>query len=268
MPHKNRATITREGRPARNNPEPKPRSPSQSATAGSRIQHSKMPNTLRTPEVRTVLDRLFATAAQDDETPRWQRPGLSWETATAQERADASESAYMPISPQAGDLLYILVRAKRPNTVIEFGASYGISTIYLAAAIADNGTGHVVTTELSATKVLAARANLQETRLADRVTILPGNAMRTLNDIPGPIDFVLLDGWKELCLPVLRSLEPRLAIGALILADDINLPSLSGYLDYIRHPANGYVSVAFPVEDGMEISCWTADSLSDEEGAL
>lgn len=268
MPHKNQIRITGEGRPACNNPVPKPWGPSQPTSEYPRIQHAKMPNTLRTPQFRTVLDRLFATAAQNDETPRWQRSGLSWETATAQERADASESAYLPISPQAGDLLYILVRAKRPNTVIEFGASYGISAIYLAAGVADNGTGQVVTTELSAPKVLAARANLEEACLADRVTILLGDARTTLNDIPGPIDFVLLDGWKELCLPVLQSLEPRLAIGALIVADDINLPSLSGYLDYIRQPANGYVSVAFPVEDGLEISCWTADSLSDEEGTL
>lgn len=268
MPHKNRATITREARPACSIPEPKPWSPSQSVSECSTILHTKMPNILRTPQVRSVLDRLFSMAAQDDETLRWQRPGLSWETATAQERADASECSYMPISPQASDLLYILVRAKRPNIVIEFGTSYGISTICLAAGVADNGTGQVVTTELSATKVLAARANLEEACLADRVTILLGDARATLNDIPGPIDFVLLDGWKELCLPVLQSLEPRLAIGALIVADDINLPSLNGYLDYIRRPANGYVSVAFPVEDGMEISCWTADSMSDEEGAL
>ena len=176
MPHKNRATITKDWRPAFNDLEPKRWSPSPSAGECSRIQHTKMPNTLPKPQVRTVLDRLFATAAQDDETPRWQRPGLSWGTATAQERADASKSAYMPISRQAGDLLYILVRAKRPNTVIEFGTSYGISTIYLAAAVADNSTGHVVTTELSATKVLGARANLEEARLADRVTILLGDA--------------------------------------------------------------------------------------------
>jgi len=227
-----------------------------------------MANTLRTPQVRTVLDRLFATAPQDDETPRWRRPGLSWETAIAQERADASESTYMPISWQGGELLYILVRAKRPNTVIEFGSSYGISAVYLAAAIADNGTGRVLSTELNAAKVLAARANLEEARLGERVTILLGDARTTLKDIPGPIDFVLLDGWKDLCLPLLRSLEPRLAIGALIVADDINLPSLSGYLDYVRDPAHGYVSVAFPVEDGMEISCWTAERQSDEKGAL
>ena len=67
---------------------------------------------------------------------------------------------------------------------------------------------------------------------------------------------------------VLRSLESRLAIGALIVADDINLPSLSRYLEYVRHPANGYVSAAFPVKDGMEISCWTADGPCGERGAL
>jgi predicted O-methyltransferase YrrM len=227
-----------------------------------------MPNTLHTNQVRTVLNRLFAAAAHDEENPRWRKSGVSWEAATAQERADVSEATYMPISKECGDLLYILVRAKRPNTIVEFGASYGISTLYLAAAVADNGTGHVVSTELSAAKVVAARANLAEAGLVDRVTILVGDARTTLNDIPGPIDLVLLDGWKDLCLPVLRSLESRLAIGALIVADDINLPSLSGYLEYIRHPANGYVSVAFPVDDGMEISCWTANGLCCERGAL
>jgi predicted O-methyltransferase YrrM len=234
----------------------------------SLIPHRNMTHTLRAYQVRTVLDRLFATAAEDDDNPRWRKPGLSWESASAQERADALESAYMPISRQGGELLYILVRAKRPNTIVEFGTSYGISTIYLAAAVADNGKGHVVSTELSAAKVVAARANFAETDLADRVTILLGDAITTLNDVPAPIDFVLLDGWKDLCLQVLRSLESRLAIGALIVADDINLPSLSSYLEYVRHPANGYVSVAFPVEDGMEISCWISHESTDQEGAL
>lgn len=242
--------------------------PPQPLSRFSRIQHANMPNTLRRNRVRTVLDRLFAAAAHDEEIPRWRKPGVSWETATVQERADASESTYMPISRQGGDLLYILARAKRPNTVVEFGTSYGISTIFLAAALADNGMGRVISTELSSAKIAAARANLAEAGLAERVTILLGDAMTTLNDVPGPIDLVLLDGWKELCLPLLRLLEPRLAIGALIVADDINLPSLSSYLEYVRDPANGYVSVAFPVEDGMEISCLTAGGPSGEGGAL
>jgi predicted O-methyltransferase YrrM len=268
MPDKMPSTIPIEVRCGLDDPQPNSWNPSQPLSSFSLIPHADMANTLRTVQVRTVLSSLFAAAAHDEEAPRWREPGLSWETATAQERADASESTYMPISPQGGELLYILVRAKRPNTIVEFGTSYGISTIYLAAAVADNGTGHVVSTELNAAKGAAARANLAEARLADHVTILSGDAMTTLNDVPMPIDLVLLDGWKDLCLPLLRSLESRLASGALIVADDINLSSLSGYLEYVRDPDNGYVSVAFPVEDGMEISCWTADGLSDEKGAL
>jgi predicted O-methyltransferase YrrM len=105
--------------------------------------------------------------------------------------------------------------------------------------------------------VARARANLVEAGLTDYVVILPGDAMITLNDIRGPIDLVLLDGWKDLCLPVLRSLESRLSAGALIVADDINMPSISSYLEYVRNPANRYATVAFPVNDGMELSCWT-----------
>jgi predicted O-methyltransferase YrrM len=209
-----------------------------------------MTNTLHSEPVRTVLDRLFAAAALDDDIPLPDRF-----PAAAQERADVLEAVYMPISARGGDLLYALVRASRPRTVVEFGTSFGISTVYLAAAVADNGTGHVFGTEMSATKIAAARANLDEAGLADHVTILAGDARDTLADVPGPIGLVLLDGWKDLCLPVLRSLEPRLASGALVVADDITMPAMAGYLAHVRDPANGYVSVAFPVEDGMEISC-------------
>jgi predicted O-methyltransferase YrrM len=204
--------------------------------------------------VRTVLDRLFAAAAHDDQLPLPPISGSST-SATAAQRADALQGFYLPISASGGDLLYTLVRASRPTTIVEFGTSYGISTLYLAAAVADNGTGRVFGTELNHAKVAAARANLDEAGLGDRVTILAGDALDTLADMPAPIGLVLLDGWKDLCLPVLRLLEPRLDSGALVVADDIDLPALADYLDYVREPANGYVSIAFPIDDGMEISC-------------
>jgi predicted O-methyltransferase YrrM len=263
MPDKSLSTILMGAESGPDGPVPKPHS-----NTSSPIARTTMANTLRRPQVKSVLDRLFAAAAQDCETPRWRTPGISWETATAQQRADASEATYMPISREGGELLYILARASRPNTIVEFGTSYGVSTIHLAAAVADNRTGRVISTELNRAKVVAARANLAEAGLGGHVTVLLGDAATTLNGLPAPIDFVLLDGWKDLCLSVLRSLESRLAAGALIVADDINLPFLSGYLSYVRSPANGYVSVAFPVEDGMEVSCWTADRRADEEGAL
>ena len=214
-----------------------------------------MTSTLESPAVRKVLDRLFADAGRDHATPSPWGDGRSFESATAQERADALVDIYMPISAAGGNLLYSLVRSARPTTVVEFGTSYGISTIYLAAAVADNGVGQVLTTELSATKIAAAQANLEEAGVAAPVTILAGDALTTLADIPGPIGLVLLDGWKDLCLPVLRLLEDRLAPGALVVGDDSKFTSMSDYLTYVRNPSNGYVTTEFPVEDGMELSC-------------
>jgi predicted O-methyltransferase YrrM len=218
-----------------------------------------MTNTLASPQLDAVLRSLFAAAAKDDEiSPPALPPGLSsWAEASAAELSDAREDYYIPISAEAGQLLYALARAIRPDTVVEFGTSYGISTLYLAAAVADNGAGHVFTTELSKKKAAAARANLDAAGVGDAVTILSGDAMETLAGVPAPIALVLLDGWKDLCLPVLRLLEPRLAPGALVAADDITHTTMGDYLEYVRDPASGYVSVAFPVEDGLELSSWT-----------
>jgi predicted O-methyltransferase YrrM len=177
--------------------------------------------------------------------------------ASAQERADALSDIYMPVTPEAGRLLYALVRATRPSTVVEFGMSLGISAIHLASAVRDNGSGRVVTTELSAAKVAAAKATFAETGLDDLITVLEGDALTTLADVKAPIEFVLLDGWKELYLPVTKLLESRLAAGALIIADNTSMDDTRPYLDHVRDPGNGYVSVNFPVRDSdsMEISC-------------
>jgi predicted O-methyltransferase YrrM len=220
-----------------------------------------MTNSLNTAQLQSVLTRLFDAAAleEDRDGPPPPAGRSSWAGASADERSEAYQDFYIPISADAGKLLYALIRGARPATVVEFGTSFGISTIFLAAAVADNGTGHVLTTELSAKKVEVARANLDAAGVGDRVTILAGDALETLAEVPGPIGLVLLDGWKDLCLPVLRLLEPQLAPGALVIADDMTHASLADYLAYVRDPANGYVSVSFPVEDGLEISSWTRD---------
>ncbi|XVV13961.1 O-methyltransferase [Actinoplanes sp. CA-131856] len=212
-----------------------------------------MTTTLHDPAVRDLIARLFAEAEHDDE----RSPGRPAPSISPQERSDLLEDVYMPISARGGDLLYALVRAARPRTVVEFGTSYGISTLYLAAAVRDNGIGHITTTELSATKVKAARATIEAAGFGDLVTVLEGDALTTLGTVGGPIGLALLDGWKDMCLPVLRLLEDRLAPGALVVGDDSTFDSMSDYVAYVRDPGNGYVSVDFPVEDGMELSCWT-----------
>jgi predicted O-methyltransferase YrrM len=214
-------------------------------------------STLTDTLVTSALHRMYAEATE--QRSRLRDPALAarLEGASAQERADALSDVYMPVSPDAGKLIYSLVRATRPETVVEFGMSMGLSGIHLAAAVRDNGTGRVVTTELSAAKVATAKENFAEAGLSDVITVLEGDALETLKTLDGPVGFVLLDGWKEFYLPVITLLEPRLTPGALIVADNTNMADTKPYVDYVRDPANGYISINCPGNDHdtMELSC-------------
>jgi predicted O-methyltransferase YrrM len=214
-----------------------------------------MATTLQDHRVAAALDRMYAETRAQAPKLRDMRAAMS-KSRTAQERADSMSTFFIPITPEAGRLLYSLVRATRPATIVEFGMSFGISALHLASAVRDNGTGRVVTTELNADKIAAAKQTFAETGLDDLITVLEGDALTTLADLDGPVSFVLLDGWKELYLPVLKLLEPRLSPGALVVADNTEAADAQPYLDYVRNAENGYVSFNFAVResDSMEIS--------------
>jgi predicted O-methyltransferase YrrM len=219
-----------------------------------------MTTTLQDPRVASTLDRMY-TESQNQMSLLRERRGTFDRPMTTQERTEAMSEFYIPVTPEAGRLLYSLVRATRPATIVEFGMSFGISALHLAAAVRDNGSGRVVTTELSATKIAAAKQTFAETGLDDVITILEGDALSTLADLAGSVDFVLLDGWKDLYLPVIELLEPRLSPGVLVVADNTNSADTQPYLDRVRNPDNGYVSFNFNVRDSdsMEVSCRTGN---------
>ncbi|MGH3953030.1 MAG: O-methyltransferase [Mycobacterium sp.] len=210
-----------------------------------------MTSTLNEPEFATIVDRLFENASRDalpvDRT--------TFHEKSVAERVELFQNIYVPVAPDAGRLLYSLVRAIKPKTIVEYGLSYGISTLHSAAAVRDNGFGRIITTEMNTTKIAASRATFAEAGVSDLITILEGDARETLKMIDGPIEFLLLDGWPDLDLPILKILEDKLAPGALVIADNVGFESSKPYLEYIRTPENGYVSVASPIGECMELSC-------------
>jgi predicted O-methyltransferase YrrM len=216
-------------------------------------------SSLHSPKVTGVLDRLFARADAED-GPLFDR--IRAEFAETGESFDEERvsgqltEAFMPVDRASGLFLYSLARGRKSQLVVEFGMSFGISTIHLAAAVRDNGGGRVVTTEKDSGKVKRAREYFEEAGLIDYVEVREGDALQTLRALEGPVDLLFLDGWKNLYLPVLELLEPRLRPGAAVVGDDLNLfpDKLQPYLDRVRNPANGYVSVTIPLGDGMELS--------------
>ena len=148
-----------------------------------------------------------------------------------------------------------MARSLRAKRIVEFGTSFGISTLYAAAAARDEG-GQVIGSELEPGKQRAATAHLAEAGLASVAEVRLGDARETLRDVPGPIDLVLLDGWKELYLPMLQLLAPKLRPGAVVLADNIKTfrRALAPYVDYVQSGRNGFASVTLPLADGFEYS--------------
>ena len=158
---------------------------------------------------------------------------------------------WLPVSRETGALLYMLARSRGATSIVEFGTSFGISTLHLAAALRDNGGGRLITSEFEPSKVARARQNLAEGGLIDLVEIREGDALETLRTgLPATIDLLLLDGAKSLYRDILDLVEDRLRPGALIVADNIDY--CPDYLAHIRSAASGYISV--PFADDIELS--------------
>jgi len=159
--------------------------------------------------------------------------------------------APLAISRETGTLLYMLARSCGARTIVEFGTSFGISTLHLAAALRDNGGGRLITTEFEPSKVKRARENLTAGGVIDLVEIREGDALRTLSvDRPERLDLLLLDGAKALYPEILNLMESRLRLGAFIVAD--NADYSPDYLARVRSPANGYLST--PFAEDVELS--------------
>jgi predicted O-methyltransferase YrrM len=158
---------------------------------------------------------------------------------------------WLAVSPETGTLLYMLARSSGARVIIEFGTSFGISTLYLAAALRDNGGGRLITTEFEPSKVMRAKANLIEGGLIDLVEVREGDALQTLSaDLPETIDLLLLDGAKAIYPEILSVVESRLRPGALVIADNADFSP--DYLARVRSPASGYMST--PFGDDVELS--------------
>ncbi|WP_257453664.1 O-methyltransferase [Archangium lipolyticum] len=218
--------------------------------------------TLSAAPLAPLLDRLFAQADQSSaalmstfaQMPEQERARLMASRTDYLEFYSTMKDEALAVSRETGTLLYMLARTCRARTIVEFGTSFGISTLHLAAALRDNGGGRLITSEFEPSKIVRARENIAAGGLADLVEIREGDALQTLaQGLPEQIDLLLLDGAKGLYPAILSLVEGRLRPGALILAD--NADWCPEYLERVRSPQQGYLSVPFAsdVELSMRI---------------
>jgi predicted O-methyltransferase YrrM len=198
------------------------------------------------PKINAVIDRLQAER---------RRPSNGGPRSSAGNDPHAYAEYGFSIQPEQGHLIYLLCRASRATRVAEFATSVGMSTLYFAAAVRDNGAGLVIGSELVPEKVAIARRNLSDAGLSQWAEVREGDARQTLRDLGGPVDFVLIDGWPgsrgpSLALQVMEIVAPQIRIGGLVMNDN----GEEDYLSYVRDPANGFLSMSLPLKNGTELS--------------
>nr|MDT0660591.1 class I SAM-dependent methyltransferase [Micromonospora sp. DSM 115978] len=218
--------------------------------------------TLHSDAVVSALGRLLAAEEKQDLRAAFAEAGVDMGgdypvDLSAAELAERTKDIIMSVSREGGQLLYLLARVASAQTIVEFGTSFGISTLHLAAAVRDNGGGRVITTELQADKARRAQESFAAAGLNDLIELRLGDARETLRELPGPVDLLLLDGWIDLRLPILQVVEPRLRPGALVIVDDVDLYAghdfNKAFVDHINDPANGYHSMRLPVHQGVQL---------------
>jgi predicted O-methyltransferase YrrM len=220
-----------------------------------------MRSTLRSETLVALLARLHERAGvedrQADARVRAREKELGRRLSNP-ERYELYGNAPLAIEPEVGQLLYVMTVARRPTTLVEFGSSIGISTIYLAAALADSGSGgSLITSELAPEKATSALAHLREAGLERVVEMRLGDALQTLRGIDRPVEMVFLDGRNDLYLRIVQLLEPNLAAHALIVSDlSEDDPSLVDFLTYVRDPRGRYASTTLPLDAGVEVTVW------------
>jgi predicted O-methyltransferase YrrM len=215
-------------------------------------------SSLTSPPLSSLLASLFADAeASDGNLRKAIADSPAGEMAKRARSEDyrafymEAKDYYLAVSAETGRLIYMLARGMNARNIVEFGTSFGLSTLHLAAALKDNGGGRVIGSEFEPSKVQRARENARAAGLGDYVDIREGDALETLaKDMPRSIDLVLLDGAKSLYVKILSLLEPRLRCGALLVADNADM--CPEYTERVRAAGSGYLSVSFI--DNVELS--------------
>jgi predicted O-methyltransferase YrrM len=199
-----------------------------------------------TPALQAVLSRLHARMAAEERLRA---------TLSPQAFAERRPELMLAIGEESGKLLHLLVLAAGATRILEIGTSVGYSTLWLADAVRQTG-GRVTTLDASADKHRQAREHLHAAGLLASVDFVTAQAPACIEALPGPFDAVLLDCERHDYRPCFEAFAPKLAPGALVVADNMTVPPSPHAPAYQAHVRGlpGWDSVLVPIGNGIELS--------------
>jgi predicted O-methyltransferase YrrM len=181
----------------------------------------------------------------------------TFESLSPSDFAARRDEFLLAVGEDTATLLHDLVIGLGAKVIVELGTSYGYSTLFLAAAARRTG-GKVYTFDLIPDKQAYARRRLAEAGLADFVEFRHGNAVELLESQPGPVDFVLLDIWKDLYIACFEQAYPLLAPNGMIVADNMlypenTRPHAAAYGQAVRAKSD-VEAMLLPIGSGIDVA--------------
>ncbi len=144
-------------------------------------------------------------------------------------RPENFEDAYLAISKEQGEYLAQLIKEDKLKNIVEFGTSFGISTLFLAQGVLETN-GSIITTELLESKGKIAKENFRKAGVDNLIELRIGDALETLKNHTQTIDLLLLDGWMNLYKPLFDMLEPNFNSNTIIYVDNANVADSQHFL--------------------------------------
>ena len=140
------------------------------------------------------------------------------------------------ITPEEGRLLYILTATADAKHVVEIGTSIGYSSIWFCLALRTTG-GKMTTYEIDPYRIDLARKNFEQAGVSHLITIVEGNAHKTVTRLKEPIDILYIDADKKGYFDYFTKLLPLVRPGGLILAHNTT-DQASQMQDYLKAVTN------------------------------
>jgi predicted O-methyltransferase YrrM len=222
-----------------------------------------MASPLNDPKLEALLARLHTQSdAEVEETDsyyeRREREGsLDYENFCDDDMHRFLSDKMVALDRDKAEFCYQLCRSLRATRVVEAGTSFGISTLYLAAAVRDNqvDNGVVIGTEHEPAKVKIALENFREAGLSDFIELREGDLRESLKDVGGPVDFMLVDIW-DVALPALELVSSSLRPGAIVACDNttVDREEYREYFKFVNDPVNRFRTMTVPFQGGFELT--------------
>lgn len=181
----------------------------------------------------------------------------------------ADENNIPIINKVSSQLLIDIVKKDAPQSILEIGTAVGYSALLIANHMPKDGK--IITIEQDANRIDTAYDFITRAGRIDQIQLIDGDASDILTQLEDTFDMVFIDAAKGQYLDYLQKVMDKLAIGAVIIADNVLfrgmvrsgeptpkryrtiVKRLRDYLDFVSHDPR-FSTTIHNEGDGVAIS--------------